>query len=612
MSLTAGKEWLADVYNFGFLALDVNSRSNVLSLCSPSGHVLIFTKVGPGLQLPLEVRDILNKITDVKKVALFKDQVDTLFDNNSMTRIPIVNLHPTAKKQVEEISFGTQNFFKQQLGKDFLTRGEFDLDVNGEHIKQAAHLCRTVSYAVWFIAARQATRAGHGPQGNLSSFLRYTLYSEDADMYANLIADPYYVPFEESKLTPLHQLTLEQETTRLKYPLRASYKNYRFKPKTPFGMDHSRPKCCPICGLYTDPKYKHRCTVQPDCRYPYCRPEAPPHSLITCRIIRAWCNICQRRGHQDELHDRVDRKFPTSYFWDVFLHFSRLNLDTAFVYKGDKCQNPYFHQMGLYGLPPSKLPKVAPESGVGKDLPDDKRFKRPDPASPSRVTAATSITRRPTMPVKIDLRTLNKTKPGRVEKAKPITYSSLTEALNLVKRLSSGEQAGSSGLQNKLADPVITKLLDFVKDIKQGGLTPTAVETSSTAKTPEVKLSRKQRRLVKQQAKDAEAAKLSAEMELEDQDQVSDLPPPLATSKQRSRTTSEIERERLLAPTDEELAAGQLYVNTTPVNTSQDVSDLMDDSEAPVHPSQVESLADTVQQVALQDQGIEQRQSDNP
>jgi hypothetical protein len=84
--------------------------------------------------------------------------------------------------------------------------------------------------------------------------------------------------------------------------------------------------------------------------------------------------------------------------------------------------------MGLYGLPPSKLPKTAPESGVGKDLPDDKRFKRPDP-----ITAATTSTRRPTIPVKIDLKSLNKTKPGRVEKTKSITISGLTEALKLVK-----------------------------------------------------------------------------------------------------------------------------------------------------------------------------------
>ena len=84
-----------------FFILDVNSKNNVLTLCSPSRHVLVFTEIGPALQLPLEVQDILYKITDVKKVALFKDIVDKLFDNNGMDRISIVDLHPVAKKNVE-------------------------------------------------------------------------------------------------------------------------------------------------------------------------------------------------------------------------------------------------------------------------------------------------------------------------------------------------------------------------------------------------------------------------------------------------------------------------------------------------------------------------------
>jgi hypothetical protein len=38
----------------------------------------------------------------------------------------------------------------------------------------------------------------------------------------------------------------------------------------------------------------------------------------------------------------------------------------------------------------------------------------------------------------------------------------------------------------------------------------------------------------------------------------------------------------------------------------------MDLTEAPVHPSQVESLADSVQRVAVQDQESEQRLSADP
>ncbi|MCV6900901.1 hypothetical protein OE165_28105, partial [Escherichia coli] len=82
---------------------------------------------GPAFQFPLEVRDILYKITDVRKVSLFRDCLERFLDNNGMDRIPnLVDLHPIAKKSIEEIAFGTLNFFKSQLGKDFLPRGAFD------------------------------------------------------------------------------------------------------------------------------------------------------------------------------------------------------------------------------------------------------------------------------------------------------------------------------------------------------------------------------------------------------------------------------------------------------------------------------------------------------
>ena len=95
------------------------------------------------------------------------------------------------------------------------------------------------------------------------------------------------------------------------------------------------------------------------------------------------------------------------------------------------------------------------------------------------------------MPVKINLRTLNKTKPGRIEKPKSIKISGLNEALKLVKNLSSRTRARSSGFQNKIKDPVMAKLLDFVKDIMQGGSPPSAVETTSVALAPG-KLNRKE------------------------------------------------------------------------------------------------------------------------
>ena len=88
------------------------------------------------------------------------------------------------------------------------------------------------------------------------------------------------------------------------------------------------------------------------------------------------------------------------------------------------------------------------------------------------------------------------------------------------------------------------------------------------------------------------------------------IPPPplLAFSEQRTHKESKI--DRLLEPTDEEIAAGH---SSIPVNLSQDHSDLMDEALALVHPRQVESLAEAVQRVVVQDQqdqGSEQRPSD--
>ena len=595
MSLDAGKEWLADVYNFGFVTIHVISKDNVLTLCSPSGHVLIFTKTGPELLLPLEIRDILYKIKDVKKVAIYNEVVEKFLTSNGMGRLALVDLHPIAKKYVSEISYGVHNFFKQHLGKDFVPGGTFDID-HDVHVCQVAHLSRAVAYAVWFTVAKLATRAGLDSSGNISSFLRYTLFLEDADKYANLIADPYYVPFEEVTLSPLHQENLDRETARLEVALRKAYKNYRFRPKVPFGLDGSLSPCCMACGIFVNPTrpHTHTCSIRAECYFPYCAATAAPHTPITCRWIEAWCDICQHRGHEAVLHHTYDPKFPTCYFWDVFKKFSRINLNTGYVYKKDKCQNPYFHQMGLYGLPPSKLPKTAPESGVGLDLPDDPRYRRPDPTP--------LPTRRPSMPVKIDLRTLNKAQPGRVEKPKLLTLSGLNEALKLVKNLSSGNKAGSSGKQNEIQDPVVSKLLDFVKDITQGGSRPSAVSTTSVALAPG-KPNRKERRQATRE-KRAALVQISATFEI-DLTNPGMIPPPPPLASSRTRTESEV--ERLLALTPEEIAAGH---GSTPVNTSQDNSDLMDMALAPVHPRQVENLAEAVQRVAVQDQESEQRPSD--
>jgi hypothetical protein len=581
MSLDGGREFMADVYNFGFVALYTVSEANVLTLCSPSGHVIVY-KTGPSLQLALEVRDILFKITDVKKVTFYKAATEKFFSDNGMELIPFVDLYPVAKKNIEEISFGTFEFFKCQLGRDVITKGAFDLN-DDAHVRRAAHYARTVAYATWFITARFATRAGLTSSGNVSSFLRYALFVEDADRYRKLIADPYYVPYEEISLTPLDQHNLDLEAPRLASAQRYAFKNYRFKPEHVFDPVVPETACCRSCGLFVDAKSKrpHKCYVKAPCTYPLCK-EDKPHSLLTCRAIRAWCSVCQRRGHVDRQHPE-DRKFPVCYLWSVFLMFSRWNLATAYVHHGERCQNPYFHQYGLYGLPPSKLPKVEFESGVGKDLPDDMRFKRPAPS------AAAPRARMSTL--KAAIPRLDKVQTGRVEK-KVITIADLNKAVNLTKKISSGSKQGTSG-SNLPPNPVVTRLLALVDELRQGGVLPTAQSSNSTKTeaAPDLKVSRRQRK-AEAKARRYNEARFDGPCFGYDPTK----PQNVKFDKKDSEHSGRVENEELLDMSDDEAPHGE-----TPLNLSADM-DLMDFTDDPVPgvvPNPVGALADTVQQVVL-------------
>jgi hypothetical protein len=44
---------------------------------------------------------------------------EKFFTDNGMNAIPFADLRQISKKYVEEISFGTFNFFKYQLARDF-------------------------------------------------------------------------------------------------------------------------------------------------------------------------------------------------------------------------------------------------------------------------------------------------------------------------------------------------------------------------------------------------------------------------------------------------------------------------------------------------------------
>ena len=268
--------------------------------------------------------------------------------------------------------------------------------------------------------------------------------------------------------------------------------------------------------------------------------------------------------------------------------FSRWNLTTAYVHHGERCQNPYFHQYGMYGLPPSKLPKVEFESGVGKDLPNDKRFKRPAPPQ-----AAADPRKKPPPSKKAAIPRLDKVQTGRVEK-KVITIADLNKAVNLTKKISSGGKQGTSG-SNLRPNPVVTRLLALVDDLRQGGVLPTAQSSSSTKTeaAPDHKVSRRQRKL---------EAKIKRYNEIRFDGPCFGSDPTLKphnvkTDKKDSENSGRVENEELLDMSDDEAPHGE-----TPLNTSADM-DLMDFSDDPVPgvvpPNPVGALADTIQQVAL-------------
>jgi hypothetical protein len=218
--------------------------------------------------------------------------------------------------------------------------------------------------------------------------------------------------------------------------------------------------------------------------------------------------------------------------------------------------------------------------------------------------------------VKIDLTKLDRTKPGNVEKrSRLITMSSLTEAIRQAKRISLGEQPGTSGASHA-PNLVVSELLKLVDDLKQGGLVPTAKEPTKRPDDEPPKLSRKQKKLADKalRAKAASDAADAADKAAETagtlpMDESNPPPPPPApsTTTDRVRTQSQIEEDLLLATSDDDVDTGDLRSTGTPVNPD-DNRDLMEFDDG-VLPHVVESLAETVSQVDLHGQGSGQPQA---
>jgi hypothetical protein len=134
-------------------------------------------------------------------------------------------------------------------------------------------------------------------------------------------------------------------------------------------------KNCTSCGVFIKPKSKHKCSVKdPECKYPACE-DTTKHTPLMCRHVRAWCTICQRRGHLAERHH--DTQLPPPYLWACYMHWQTLNLDTSYVNHNQKNLNLFIHMFTLYRLPTCKLLKASPETEIGADNPSAVGHHRP-------------------------------------------------------------------------------------------------------------------------------------------------------------------------------------------------------------------------------------------
>ena len=236
---------------------------------------------------------------------------------------------------------------------------------------------------------------------------------------------------------------------------------------------------CSTCGIFIKPGSRHQCGTIPNCPYPPCQDKQDPHSPLMCRYIRAWCLLCQKRGHLAEQHQTL--KLPPPYLWALFAHYQCIHLDTSYMMKNRKFENPFFHMFTLYGLPPSKIPKAAFETAVEQDIPDDPRFQRPValpdpfPQFPASDFVVPSEQNVPQPPVSMTNVQPSVKRVSRLVQT-TITRYDLRQACELAERISRGDVAGTSGSLS-VSDPLVTELVRFCTNLKRTGTVPFGVSS---------------------------------------------------------------------------------------------------------------------------------------
>ena len=161
--------FFADIREFGFVVIHTDSNcKNTLSLCSPSGIVLIFHDDQP-LKLPTQVMSILYTEHDV---IMYKEAV--LFSRDYKLPKPEVHeLYLYYKTIFTDVKSGPAKYLRSQLGQECpLTF----FDPYDRRCVQFMTLgARAIAYGLWTIAAQLAERSGLGKGANISHFMRLAL-----------------------------------------------------------------------------------------------------------------------------------------------------------------------------------------------------------------------------------------------------------------------------------------------------------------------------------------------------------------------------------------------------------------------------------------------------
>ena len=354
---TCSVDWAVSCKKFGFCALHT-LNGKVLSMCSPEGHVLIFDKPysTSHLVFPQVVVDVMKDPFIIMPTLEFERDRSFLLTDCDFTKF-VVDLQPKAALYAQEVTKESLNYFRRELDRSLIISPETFNPFIKIHVQAVAQSARAVAYAVWFLTNRLALDSiGLDGTSNMVAYTRSLLRGNDPSL---LTLDPYYVTTDEISLREDHVSNMEDSDIALN-------EIETWEINQPKHCDSSTPgfsyegHLCRGCGLPFE--VEHDCRVLLKCNYPLCR-DLAEHSTFTCDTLRAWCSVCQHRGHVESYHE--EGGFNQVYADHLFRKFSVFGIETGHVYRDpDYAKNEEYWSLSLYGLSPIDNPKAALEIGL--------------------------------------------------------------------------------------------------------------------------------------------------------------------------------------------------------------------------------------------------------